>query len=58
MCGLGAECPLRRRALLQAPEVACPQFMAIEDYLAKGDQEWGDGRLWILLLIDRSLVKG
>lgn len=37
-CGLGAECPLRLRVLLQVSEVACPQFMAIEEYLAKGDQ--------------------
>lgn len=38
VCGLGAECPLTLRVLLQALEVDCPQFMATEDYLANGDQ--------------------
>lgn len=41
----GAECPLRLRVLLRVLEVACPQFMAIENYLANGDQKGEEGRI-------------
>lgn len=56
LCGLGGgeRMPTETKVLLQGLEVACPQSMAIENYLANGDQKGEEGRLWILLLIDRT----